>query len=271
MNRDMPTCSRCSTASSPTRSSTSPPRARSRRAGITPNTGSRRTRVALAQLVNHLRKQKYLEALPPRLVAGGLRHLRRPRHRGLAAQPEHALRREQGRGRLSAEDLREAVRLPAAHRAGDQRLRRPAAAVQDHSAVGHLHEARQDDRAARRRPGGEIVHPHSRRVARREARSSSAAASARSITSRPIAASRCARSCGLICDRCGKRSKTRPASSTSGRDRTRPTSSTRPRPAPNSAGGPRSHSKHGLAEVVDWVNAYWPEIQRQPLEYRHAA
>lgn len=27
----------------------------------------------------------------------------------------------------------------------------------------------------------------------------------------------------------------------------------------------------GLAEVVDWVNEYWPEIRTQPLEYRHAA
>src|SRR5439155_9436946 len=27
----------------------------------------------------------------------------------------------------------------------------------------------------------------------------------------------------------------------------------------------------GLAEVVEWVNAYWHEIQGQPLEYRHAA
>ncbi len=27
----------------------------------------------------------------------------------------------------------------------------------------------------------------------------------------------------------------------------------------------------GLAEVVEWVNEYWHEIQGQPLEYRHAA
>jgi len=27
----------------------------------------------------------------------------------------------------------------------------------------------------------------------------------------------------------------------------------------------------GLAEVVEWVNAYWSEIQGLPLEYRHAA
>jgi dTDP-glucose 4,6-dehydratase len=27
----------------------------------------------------------------------------------------------------------------------------------------------------------------------------------------------------------------------------------------------------GLGEVVDWVNEYWHEIQTQPLEYRHAA
>jgi dTDP-glucose 4,6-dehydratase len=27
----------------------------------------------------------------------------------------------------------------------------------------------------------------------------------------------------------------------------------------------------GLAEVVDWVNDYWGEIARQPLDYRHAA
>jgi dTDP-glucose 4,6-dehydratase len=27
----------------------------------------------------------------------------------------------------------------------------------------------------------------------------------------------------------------------------------------------------GLAEVVEWVNTYWSEIQGQPLEYRHAA
>lgn len=25
----------------------------------------------------------------------------------------------------------------------------------------------------------------------------------------------------------------------------------------------------GLAEVVDWINEYWPEIQKQPLEYLH--
>jgi dTDP-glucose 4,6-dehydratase len=27
----------------------------------------------------------------------------------------------------------------------------------------------------------------------------------------------------------------------------------------------------GLAEVVEWVNAYWQEIRGQPLEYRHTA
>lgn len=29
--------------------------------------------------------------------------------------------------------------------------------------------------------------------------------------------------------------------------------------------------EEGLAEVVEWVNANWPAIQAQPLEYRHAA
>jgi dTDP-glucose 4,6-dehydratase len=29
--------------------------------------------------------------------------------------------------------------------------------------------------------------------------------------------------------------------------------------------------KAGLNEVVDWVNEFWPEIQGQPLEYRHCA
>lgn len=27
----------------------------------------------------------------------------------------------------------------------------------------------------------------------------------------------------------------------------------------------------GLGEVIDWVTAYWQEIQRQPLDYRHVA
>jgi dTDP-glucose 4,6-dehydratase len=32
---------------------------------------------------------------------------------------------------------------------------------------------------------------------------------------------------------------------------------------------PRIPLNEGLAEVVDWVNEYWEEIQRQPLEYIH--
>ena len=34
---------------------------------------------------------------------------------------------------------------------------------------------------------------------------------------------------------------------------------------------PRVALDAGLAEVVNWVNEYWPEIQGAPLEYRHAA
>jgi dTDP-glucose 4,6-dehydratase len=34
---------------------------------------------------------------------------------------------------------------------------------------------------------------------------------------------------------------------------------------------PRVALDVGLAEVVNWVNEYWPEIQGAPLEYRHAA
>ncbi len=34
---------------------------------------------------------------------------------------------------------------------------------------------------------------------------------------------------------------------------------------------PKISLEVGLAEVKDWVNAYWSEIQTQPLEYRHTA
>lgn len=34
---------------------------------------------------------------------------------------------------------------------------------------------------------------------------------------------------------------------------------------------PRVSLDEGLAEVVDWVNEYWAEIQGKPLEYRHVA
>ncbi len=34
---------------------------------------------------------------------------------------------------------------------------------------------------------------------------------------------------------------------------------------------PQISIAEGLAEVVQWVNEYWPQIQTQPLEYRHVA
>ena len=106
MNRDMPAISRAarSRAARSHRQLRGPERGR-------PELGPPRTLVPdqhrRARAARQSPAQAELpEALRAHLIAGGVRHLRRPRHRGCAAQPEHALRREQGRGRFPAQDLR---------------------------------------------------------------------------------------------------------------------------------------------------------------------
>ena len=95
--------------------------------------------------------------------------------------------------------------FPLAHGAGHERLRSPAATLQNHPALGHLPETRPDDRTARRRPGGEVVHPHPRRVARRESSCSNAAASGELYHLSPDSGVAVRTVVQTICDRLGKR------------------------------------------------------------------
>ena len=75
----------------------------------------------------------------------------------------------------------------------------------------------------------------------------------------------------LMCDRMGKRfdDATRAVGERPGQDATYVIDSTKART--ELGWKPEVALDAGLAEVVDWVNEYWGEIQGGPLEYRHAA
>jgi dTDP-glucose 4,6-dehydratase len=32
---------------------------------------------------------------------------------------------------------------------------------------------------------------------------------------------------------------------------------------------PRVELETGLREVIDWIESYWPQVEREPLEYVH--
>ena len=160
--------------------------------------------------------------------------------------------------------------FPLAHGAGHQRVRGPAAVVQDHPALGDLPEAGPHDRIARRRPGGEVVHPHPRRVARRETRCSNEAASASSTTFRRTSGVECAHGradSSATASACAFEDATRSVEERPGQDAAYVIDSTKART--ELGWQPTIALKAGLNEVVDWVNGYWPEIQGKPLEYRH--
>ena len=254
MNRDMPAILRAARRrAARVRSSTSPPRARSPRAGTTralvPDEHASPWRSSSTTCASRDWLRRYLHISSPEATGPASGSV----DRGAPAEPEHAVRGLEGGGRHAAHDLSQAVRVPAADGAGDERLRGPAAALQDHPALGDLREARQDDRAARRRQGGEVVHPHPRRFARRAGDPGARPDRARSTTCRPTAASRSATWCGRSASGWASRSRTRRPRSTSGPGRTRPTSSTRPRARTELGWAPRISLEEGLADVVDWV------------------
>jgi dTDP-glucose 4,6-dehydratase len=74
-----------------------------------------------------------------------------------------------------------------------------------------------------------------------------------------------------ICDRLGKRFEdaTRTVDERPGQDAAYVIDSTKIRT--ELGWKPEVSLDEGLGEVVQWVNDYWPEIQSQTLEYRHAA
>jgi dTDP-glucose 4,6-dehydratase len=75
----------------------------------------------------------------------------------------------------------------------------------------------------------------------------------------------------LMCERMGKRFEdaTRTVDERPGQDAAYVIDSTKART--ELGWQPEVALDAGLAEVVDWVNEYWPEIQGTPLEYKHAA
>lgn len=75
----------------------------------------------------------------------------------------------------------------------------------------------------------------------------------------------------LMCDRLGKRfaEATRTVDERPGQDAAYVIDSTKART--ELGWQPSVSLDAGLGEVVEWVNAYWREIQGQPLDYRHAA
>ena len=75
----------------------------------------------------------------------------------------------------------------------------------------------------------------------------------------------------LICDRLGKRFEdiTRAVDERPGQDAAYVIDSTKART--ELGWQPEVPLETGLGEVVDWVNGYWSDIQNQPLEYRHTA
>jgi dTDP-glucose 4,6-dehydratase len=75
----------------------------------------------------------------------------------------------------------------------------------------------------------------------------------------------------LICERCGARFEdvTRAVDERPGQDAAYVIDSTKART--ELGWQPMIPLERGLSEVVEWVNGYWREIQGQPLEYRHSA
>jgi dTDP-glucose 4,6-dehydratase len=75
----------------------------------------------------------------------------------------------------------------------------------------------------------------------------------------------------LMCDRLGVRfeTATRSVEERPGQDAAYVIDSTKARG--ELGWQPAVSLEEGLHEVVDWVNEYWPEIQGKPLEYRHCA
>jgi dTDP-glucose 4,6-dehydratase len=75
----------------------------------------------------------------------------------------------------------------------------------------------------------------------------------------------------MMCDRCGRRFEdaTRIVDERPGQDAAYVIDSAKART--ELGWRPEVPLDAGLAEVVDWVESYWSEIQSQPLDYRHAA
>ena len=98
--------------------------------------------MALAQLVNHLRHrdylQRYLHVSSPEVYGTCVGSVS-PRRRPLNPSTPYAA--SKAAADLLLGDVSPAVRIPVVDRAGDQRLRRAAAAVQDHPANRDLRAA----------------------------------------------------------------------------------------------------------------------------------
>ena len=228
--------------------------------------------VALAQLVNHLRRQdylkRYLHISSPEAYGTCVGTVTRRRAADNPSTPYAA-------SKAAADML--SRRLPASSSASRSLTVR---ATNVYGARQQLFKIiprsviylklGQQDPAARRRRGGEVLHPHPRRLARR-ARGPGRGRGRRAYHLSPdggVAVRDVVRS---ICGRMGRKLRGRGRrSSPSVPARTRPTSSTRPRRAASSAGQPEIDARpgHRRESAAMGRARNWAAIAKQPLNYQ---